>query len=315
MKRLLVTLLRLVLTLAVFAAAAWFGWQKWREYFQNPWTRDGQVRSQVVLVTPQVTGRVITIYVRDNQPVKKGDLLFEIDPSLYELKVRQAEARLRRAEENAKGLRIEYERVQKIHAQDPGAVSQKDLNRNRVNYFKALADIDSAKEGLNKALLDLNRTKVRAEVDGWVSNINFQVGSQAVANQPLLALVDKDTFWVFGFFREDQVDTIRIGDEARVTLMAYPDTPLKGRVESIAWGITPPDGNPGPNLLPQVKPVFQWIRLAQRIPVRIALEEPLPERIRLRVGLTASILIHTPEDRSASWPGQKQSSVRSPQIK
>jgi multidrug resistance efflux pump len=293
MKRVFVTIVKLLLTLAVFAAAGYYGWQRWRVYFEHPWTRDGQVRSQVVLVTPQVTGRVITLYVRDNQAVKKGDPLFEIDPSLYELKVRQAEARLRRAEENARAMRIEYERVQKIYARDPGAVSQKDLNRNRAGYYKALADIDAAKESLNKAKLDLRRTLVKAEVDGWVSNINFQVGSQAVANQPILALVDRHSFWVFGFFREDQVDGIRIGDEAIVTLMAYPDRPLKGRVESIAWGITPPDGNPGPNLLPQVKPVFQWIRLAQRIPVRIALETPLPEGVKLRVGMTASVLIRT----------------------
>jgi multidrug resistance efflux pump len=291
MKKIFATLFKLILTLALFGAAGYFGWQKWRHYFENPWTRDGQVRSQVVLVTPQVTGRVITIYIHDNQLVKKGELLFEIDPTLYELKVRQAEARLRRAKENAEGMRIEYERVQKIYKQDPGAVSQKDLNRNRVNYLKAQADIESAEEALNKARLDLAHTKVYAEVEGWVSNINFQVGSQAVANKPILALVDKNAFWVFGFFREDDVDGIRVGDEAVVTLMAYPDQPLEGKVESIAWGITPPDGNPGPNLLPQVNPVFQWIRLAQRIPVRIALPKPLPEGIKLRVGMTASVLV------------------------
>ncbi|WP_292663338.1 HlyD family secretion protein [Nitratifractor sp.] len=294
MKKIFTILIKLTLTLALFAAAGWFGWQKWHEYFQNPWTRDGQVRSQVVQVTPQVTGRVITLYVHDNQAVKKGDLLFEIDPSTYILKVKQAEVRLRRAEENAEGMKIEYERVKKIHAQDPGAVSQKDLNRNRINYLKALADIDSAKESLNNAKLNLKRTKVYAEVDGWVSNINFQVGSQAVANKPILALVDRHTFWVFGFFREDAVSEIKVGDEAVVTLMAYLDTPLKGRVESIAWGITPPDGNPGPNLLPKVKPVFQWIRLAQHIPVRIALEN-VPPQIALRVGLSASVLVHAGE--------------------
>jgi len=294
MKRFFTIVIKLTLTLAIFGAAGWFGWQKWHKYFENPWTRDGQVRSQVVLVTPQVTGRVITIYIHDNQPVKKGDLLFEIDPSLYKLKVKQAEAQLKRSLEDAKGKEIEYKRVKKIHEQDPGAVSQKDLNRNRVSYFKALANIDVAKETLNNAQLNLARTKVYAEVDGWVSNINFQVGSQAVANQPILALVDKNSFWVFGFFREDAVADVEVGDEARVTLMAYPETPLKGRVESLAWGITPPDGNPGPNLLPQVKPVFQWIRLAQRIPVRIALEN-LPPNVKLRVGMTASVMVLHPQ--------------------
>ena len=241
---------------------------------------------------PQVTGRVITIYIHDNQAVKKGDLLFEIDPTLYILKVKQAQARLKRAKENAKGMKIEYERVKKIYSQDSGAVSQKDLNRNRVNYQKALADIDSAKESLHKAELDLSRTKVYAQTDGWVSNINFQVGSQAVANKPILALVDKNSFWIFGFFREDEISHIKVGDRAVITLMAYPNTPLEGEVESIAWGITPPDGNPGPNLLPKVKPVFQWIRLAQRIPVRISLKK-LPKDIKLRVGMSASVIIYS----------------------
>jgi RND family efflux transporter MFP subunit len=263
---------------------------------ENPWTRDAQVRSQVIQVTPQVTGRVITIYIRDNQKVKKGDILFEIDPSLYKLKVRQAEARLRRAKENAEGMKIEYERVKRIYAQDPGAVSQKDLNRNRVNYHKALADIDASEEALNKARLDLEHTKVYAEENGWVSNINFQVGSQAVANKPILALVDMDSFWIFGFFREDQVSRISIGDRAKITLMAYHNTPIDGKIESIAWGIAPPDGNPGPNLLPQVKPVFQWIRLAQRIPVRISFSN-IPANIGLRVGMSASVMVYSSKQK------------------
>ena len=296
MKNILISIIRVTLTVALFATAGWFGWQKYRDYFQNPWTRDAQVRSQVIQVTPQVTGRVVTIYIHDNQAVKKGDLLFEIDPTLYILKVKQAQAKLKRAEENAKGMKIEYERVQKIHSQDPGAVSQKDLNRNRVNYYKALADIDSAKESLNRAELDLKHTKVYAEIDGWVSNINFQVGSQAVANKPILALVDKSSFWVFGFFREDEIFHIGVGDRAVVTLMAYPDIPIQAQVESIAWGITPPDGNPGPNLLPKVKPVFQWIRLAQRIPVRVALKD-IPKDIKLRVGMSASVIIYPQREK------------------
>jgi len=290
MKNSLKLLIRLSLTLLIFGLTGWFAWQKWQKYFNNPWTRDGQVRSQVIQVTPQVTGRVITIYTRDNQAVKKGDLLFEIDPTLYELKVKQAEARLRRARESAEVMRIENERVKNIYNRDTGAISKKDLNKNRGNYLKALADVDTALEALNKAKLDLQHTKVYDEVDGWVSNINFQVGSQAVANRPILALVDKNSFWVFGFFREDAVSKIKVGNRAVVTLMAYPNTPIKGRVESIAWGISPPDGNPGPNLLPQVKPVFQWIRLAQRIPVRIALDK-LPSNIKLRVGMTASVMV------------------------
>ena len=291
--------IQILLTLLIFAAAGWLGWQKWRHYTQNPWTRDGQVRSQVIQITPRVSGMITAVYVTDNQHVKKGDPLFEIDPAPYRLKVRQAEARLRRALEASRGMKAEYDRVRAIHAKDPGAVSQKDLLRKEINYLKSQADIESARESLNAARLNLSFTRVTAPVDGWVSNINFQIGSQATANRPLMALVDEKAFWVFGFFREDTIAPIRVGDRAVVTLMAYPDTPLFGRVESIAWGIAPADANPGPNLLPAVKPVFQWIRLAQRIPVRIKLDEPLPDNVKLRVGMTASVRILSSETNAS----------------
>jgi RND family efflux transporter MFP subunit len=233
---------------------------------------------------------VTKIHIVDNQKVKKGDLLFEIDPSQYKIKVLQAKARLQRTLEAAKGTKIEYERIRKIYEKDRGAVSQKDLVRNETAYFKSLADIDTATEALNAAKLNLSYTKVYAEVDGYVSNISFQIGSQATANKPILALVDTSSFWVFGFFKEDAIPHVKVGDDAVVTLLAYPDTPLKGKVESIAWGIDHSDGNPGSNLLPKVKPVFQWIRLAQRIPVRIKLTD-IPKDIKLRFGLTASVMI------------------------
>ena len=283
-------LIKLLFTLAILGTAAWFGYHKYRDYMENPWTRDGQVRTQVIQVAPRVTGMVTKIHVADNQKVKKGDLLFELDPSQYELKVRQAQARLQRTLEAAKGTKIEYERVKKIYAKDKGAVSQKDLVRNETNYFKSLADIDSSTEALNNAKLNLSYTKVYAEIDGYVSNITFQIGTQATANKPILALVDTSSYWVFGFFREDKIPNVQIGDDAVVTLMAYPDTPLKGKVESIGWGIALADGNPGNNLLPSIKPVFQWIRLAQRIPVRIKLDT-LPDNVKLRFGLTASVMV------------------------
>ncbi|WP_201352610.1 HlyD family secretion protein [Hydrogenimonas urashimensis] len=289
--------LKFLLTLVILGAAGWFGWQKYETYMANPWTRDGQVRTQVIQITPRVSGMVTKIYVTDNQHVEKGDPLFDIDPSPFILKVRQAEARLKRAKEAAKGRKIEYERIKAIYAKDPGAVSQKDLVRNRINYLKSLADIDTAVEALNAAKLNLSFTKVTAPVEGWVSNISFQIGSQATANKPIMALVDKNSFWVFGFFREDTIADVRVGDRAVVTLMTYPDTPLYGRVESIAWGIAPTDGIPGQNLLPKVNPVFQWIRLAQRMPIRIELDKPLPQKIKLRVGMTASVQILTDKNK------------------
>jgi len=289
------TLIKLLVTLAILAVAGYFGYNRFEAYIENPWTRDGQVRTQVIQVTPRVNGMVTKIHIVDNQKVKTGDLLFEIDPSQYQVKVDQAKARLQRTLEAAKGTKIEYERVTKIYNRDKGAVSQKDLVRNQTNYYKSLADIDSSRESLNTAKLNLSYTKVYAEVDGYVSNINFQIGSQASSGKPILALVDENAYWVFGFFREDAIPEVEVGDTAKVTLLAYPDTALTGKVESIAWGIAHADGNPGNNLLPSVKPVFQWIRLAQRIPVRIKLDT-LPENVKLRFGLTASVMIMKHEE-------------------
>ena len=284
------TILKLIITISVISTAIYLGYNRYKEYINNPWTRDGQVRTQVIQVAPRVTGMVTKIYVNDNQKVKEGDLLFEIDDSKYKLKLNQAKARLQRVLQSAKGIKIEYERVKKIYNQDHGAISQKSLIRNETAYFKSLADIENAQESLNNAKINLSYTKIYAPIDGYVSNISFQIGTQATANRPLLALVDTSSYWVFGFFKEDSIKDIKVGDKAIVTLMAYPNTPLKGKVESIGWGISLNDGNPGYNLLPSIKPVFQWIRLAQRIPVKIKLDT-LPKEIKLRFGLSASVMV------------------------
>ena len=279
-----------IVNLALLAAVGWYAYQALEDYLSNPWTRDGQVRGQVIQVAPRVSGMVTRIAVIDNQYVRAGDLLFEIDPEPFEIAVSQADANLQRARISSRASKIEYDRLQEIARQDAGAVSAKDLNRREAGYLQSLSEIDVYAEQLRSARLDVGYTRVSAAVDGYVSNINFQIGDQAVANTPILALVDSNSFWVFGYFRESEIGKIRIGDPARVTLMAYPDQPLAGTVESLGWGIAPSDGNSGYNLLPSIKPVFQWIRLAQRIPVRVKLAA-LPEGVILRYGLTASVMI------------------------
>ena len=154
------------------------------------------------------------------------------------------------------------------------------------------AQLRAAKAAVESARLNLEFTEVRAPVDGYVTNLKLRLGSQGIANQPALALVDSNSFWVNGFFRETFVGDIQTGDEAVVTLMSYPDTPLTGRVDSIGWGIAQEDGSTGFDLLPNVNPTFQWIRLAQRVPVRIHLER-VPEGVALRVGTTASVMVRT----------------------
>ena len=282
--------IKITLSLILFSTAIYFGYNKYQDYFANPWTRDGQVRAQVIQVSPRVSGTVTKIGIIDNQFVKKGSLLFEIDKAPFLIAVAQVNAEIKRERANLRGKKVEYTRVVNISKKDKGAISQKDLIRHEVNYLKSLAKIDSLKESLNSAELNLTFTKVFASVDGYVSNINFQIGSQAVANKPILALVDSNSFWVFGYFRESMLQDISIGDRTMVTLMAYADKPISGVVESIGWGIAHSDGNPGANLLPSIKPTFQWIRLAQRIPVRIKLDK-LPKGVELRFGLTASVKI------------------------
>ncbi len=278
------------LNLALIALVAWYAYQAYQEYFNNPWTRNGQVRGNVIQIAPRVSGMVTKIAVIDNQFVPQGDLLFTLDPEPFEIAVAQADANLKRARISSRAAKIEYDRLQDIFKRDPGAVSQKDLNRREANYLESLSQIDVVTETLRGAKLNLSYTRIFAPVDGYVSNVDFQIGTQSVANTPILALVESESFWVFGYFRESQIGKFSIGDQARVTLMAYPDLPLEGRVESLGWGIAPSDGNTGVKLLPSIKPVFQWIRLAQRVPVRIKLEH-IPEGVELRFGLTASVMI------------------------
>jgi multidrug resistance efflux pump len=176
------------------------------------------------------------------------------------------------------------------------------LSEAEANLAKAKADLGApgeqnaqlrlAEAKVRSAKLNLEFTQQKAPVAGYVTNLNLRLGSQAVANQPIMALVDVNSYWVTGFFRENYIEDIRKGDRAIVTLMTYPDKPLEGRVDSLGWGIAQQDGSTGYDLLPNISPTFEWIRLAQRVPVRIHMEK-IPEGVQLRVGTTASVLVMT----------------------
>ena len=161
-----------------------------------------------------------------------------------------------------------------------------------VALGKSNPQLRAALAAVQQAELNLEFTKVRAPVDGYITNLTLRLGSQMVANQPMLALVDVNSFWVSGFFKENRIGDILGGERALVTLMTYPDKPLEGRVKSIGWGIAQQDGSKGVDLLPNINPTFEWIRLAQRVPVRIELTK-VPRDIKLRVGTTCSVLVMT----------------------
>jgi multidrug resistance efflux pump len=186
---------------------------------------------------------------------------------------------------------------------------QASLSEANANLAKAKADLGApgdqnaqvrkAKAEVREAELNLEFTQKKAPVDGYVTNLNLRLGSQAVENQPIMALVDVNSYWVTGFFRENFIEDIRKGDRAIITLMSYPDNPLEGRVDSLGWGIAQDDGSTGFDLLPTISPTFEWIRLAQRVPVRIHLDK-VPEEVALRVGTTASVLVITGTSDSKS---------------
>ena len=336
---------------------------KYWDYVVNPWTRDGQVRADVVQITPRVSGPIVRLAVEDNQLVKTNDLLFEIDPRTFEANLALARAQLDNARDNYLALekqveaelaqvnvsraealqaesnikeldativknKAEYSRQQDMLKKD--ATSKKAMERARANYQIALekrkasvagltqakatlaqseaalakaranlgapgddnASIREAQATLRQAELDFEFTRIKAPVDGYVTNLNLRIGSQAVTNQPALALVDINSYWVHGYFKENSIEDIRKGNKAIITLMTYPDTPLEGHVDSLGWGIAQQDGSTGDDLLPNVSATFEWIRLAQRVPVRIHLVD-VPDNIALRVGTTASVLVMT----------------------
>jgi multidrug resistance efflux pump len=281
-----------LLTGIVVAVAIGVALYKYWDYVTNPWTRNGQVRAQIIQITPRVSGPIVRLSIEDNQQVKAGDLLFEIDPRTYKAAVDQAKADLQQAQVQVDEAKDEADRAERIRTQDPGAMSEQELISRQNDLRTAGATVLAAQAALDNAQLDLEFTQVKAPVDGYVTNLNLRLGSQAVANQPALALVDIDSYWIHGFFKENVIEGIDKGDRAIVTLMSYPDKPLEGVVDSLGWGIAQEDGSTGYNLLPTISPTFEWIRLAQRVPVRVHLKD-VPEGVELRVGTTASVLVMT----------------------
>ena len=285
-------LIRYLVTLGTVALAGYVLAQMFHDYLFHPWTRDGHVRAQVIKITPRVSGPIVELPVSDNQAVRKGDLLFRIDPRTYELAIEQAEAKLKQARASAEVSLDQATRARDLHKRDKGAISEQSLTRKENNLLVSEADVDVARANLYAAQLDLEFTEVRAPVDGYITNLKLRQGTQTVANQPALALIDTASFWVHGFFKETQIRNVRSGNQAVIKLMTYPDQPLEGIVENMGWGISQQDGQSDADLLPTINPTFDWIRLAQRIPVRIRLTR-VPEDVTLRVGTTASVFITT----------------------
>jgi RND family efflux transporter MFP subunit len=276
---------RMGFTLVIAAGAVVAGWQLWRHYEVEPWTRDGRVKAYVVQVAPDVTGQVTKVYVHDNQRVALGAPLFEIDRARFELALRQSEAQVVAAQ----AALAQAQRESKRNTQLDDLVSQESREQGQTRTDQARAALAQAEVNRDTAKLNLERTHVVSAVDGIVTNLDLREGAYATAAHPVMAVVDSKSFYVEGYFEETKLPGIQVGDKVEVILMGT-RRPLPGRVESFAEGIADRDRSTGANMLPNVNPTFNWVRLAQRIPVRIALD-PLPPNTRLVAGQTATVKV------------------------
>jgi multidrug resistance efflux pump len=304
-----------LITLAVVALALILGYFAWTYYTRAPWTRDARVRADVVTLSADVTGRIVELRVKDNQHVSKGELLLTIDPVRYELAVLRADRAVEVARaalgQSQAAIAANQALLQQRHseevrrralkarsaisneewekAQTDVTVAEAQLLREQANLGLAQANVSLSEAAQKQARLDLERTQVIAPVNGYVTNLLTRAGDYATAGHSLVALVDSDSFYVGGYFEETKLPRIREGDQVDVQLMS--GERFDGRVESIAFAITDRENTPGARLLANINPSYTWVKLAQRIPVRIAIDPQYPGRDRLRAGTTATVSV------------------------
>jgi RND family efflux transporter MFP subunit len=274
-----------IATAVIFVIAVLVGRALWVHYMDEPWTRDGRVRAEVINIAPDVSGAVVELPVRDNQLVKKGDLLMQIDPSHYQIAVEQAQAAVaaRKAE-----LQSRRDDAQRRADMDNLVVSKESRDNATHAASAAEAQYQQALAALDAAKLNLERTRVLSPVDGYVTNLSVYRGDYATAGAARLAIVDSHSFWVYGYFEETKLPHVQIGDKAEIRLMS--GGVLKGHVESISRGIYDRDNPESRELLADVNPTFNWVRLAQRVPVRIHIDS-VPDGLVLAAGITCTVVV------------------------
>lgn len=281
-------ILRVLVTLVAVLAAIFVGWWLWDFYTLSPWTRDARVQGNIVEVAPDVSGLITAIDVVDNQKVVKNDVLFVIDRQRFALAVAEAQAKVAEGQATLKLAQDDADRDARVMRNDPNAISAETAETSRSKASEAAAALQLAQSQLAVAQLNLERSTVRSPVNGFVTNLTATVGNYATQGSGVLALVDSDSFYVYAYFMETKLPAIQIGNEAEVRLMAG-GTVVRGRVQGLSRAIANPTAARG-GLLASVDPNFEWIRLAQRIPVRIALEK-VPADLALVAGMSATVVV------------------------
>ncbi|MDF2489767.1 MAG: Secretion protein HlyD family protein [Pseudomonas sp.] len=285
MKKPLLTLGRVVLTLLVVSLATVLVWQMVVYYLFAPWTRDGHIRADVIQIAPDVSGLIQNVEVRDNQVVKRGDVLFTIDQDRFSLALRHARATLAERQETLAQAQREARRNRKLG----NLVAAEQLEESQSREARARSAMNEAQVAVDAAQLNLDRSVIRSPVDGYLNDRAPRAHEFVTAGRAVLSVVDSSSYHVDGYFEETKLGGIRVGDAVDIRVMGD-NTRLRGHVQSMAAGIEDRDRSSGANLLPNVNPAFSWVRLAQRIPVRIAFDE-VPADFQMIAGRTATVSI------------------------
>lgn len=273
-------------SLLVLALALVAGWWLWNFYMQSPWTRDGKVRAEQVSITPQVSGSITALLVKDNQRVNAGDVLFRIDETPFHIAVLNAQAQLAKAQSDLAKANNEANRRRHL---PQNFISAEDLDTANINAKAMQASVEVAEATLKQAQWQLTQTVVKAPVDGWITNLSAREGNYATQGQPVFALVDSHSFYVVGYFEETKLRHIQEGAPAQITLYSG-SAKLQGHVSSIGRAIYDQSVETDSGLVPDIKPNVPWVRLAQRVPVRVEFDK-FPADITLVSGTTCTVSI------------------------
>lgn len=276
-----------VATLVVVILAIWAAVVAWDYYNTTPWTRDARVRAFAIVVVPQVSGQVVEVAVRDNQNVTAGQVLLRIDPADFENALAAAKAQLAADQAMAAMKDANATRREQAPSSVVSAESREDA---KAEAAVAEAHVTADKAHVAQAELNLARTVVRAPVNGTVTNLSLHMGDYVHSGEGVITVVDTQEIWVTAYFEETELSKIKPGDKVRVKLMAYPDQIIDGHIQGIGRGIAIPNAQDSASGLPNVDPIYAWVRLTQRIPVQITLDH-VPADILLSAGMTASVQV------------------------
>jgi multidrug resistance efflux pump len=276
-----------LLTLVLLAAIAWVSVRVWNSYMYTPWTRDGRVRSTVINIAPDVSGWLTSLNAQNGSNVRRGDLLFSVDASRYQVALDLAKARAEAARVDWKRSASMLSRRQRVLE---GGVSEEETELAKIDVAAKLAALDEALANVRASEIDLERTTYRAPTSGKVINLSMEKGDYVARGVERLAIVDTSSYYLTGYFEETKVPSIHVGDSVDVWLMAG-KVELKGHVRAVNAGISNENATPGNELLPRVEPTFTWLRLAQRIPVDIAIDV-VPPDVDLTSGMSATLRVH-----------------------